>query len=194
MMEVLMSPLLLESLTTLVGVASVYLLTVGRGLGWPLGCVWIVLTGYIYWGAGLLGSASLQLFFLITQLVGWWRWKTGPEQDLRMSSTFLTRRQRLAVAGALLASWPAAVWVLAKLGSVGVWADGFVTVGSLFAQGLMVLGKKECWLLWTLVNLVYVALNLSQRLWAFSLLYGLFLALAIHGWREWTGTVSRERE
>ena len=142
----------------------------------------------------MLERATLQLFFLITQLVGWWRWKTGPEQDLRMSSTFLTRRQRLAVAGALLASWPAAVWVLAKLGSVGVWADGFVTVGSLFAQGLMVLGKKECWLLWTLVNLVYVALNLSQRLWAFSLLYGLFLALAIHGWREWTGTVSRERE
>ena len=189
-----MSSFLLELLTTLVGVASVYLLTIGRGAGWPLGCVWIVLTGLIYWEAGLLGSASLQLFCLSTQLVGWWRWRTGPEHDLRISSSFLTNRQRAATVGALVICWPATAQILIRLGSVGAWADGFVTAGSLIAQALMVMGKKECWLLWGLVNLVYVALNLSQELWAFSLLYGLFLVLAVHGWREWTGTATKERE
>lgn len=194
MKDFLLNPLFLESLTTLVGVASVHLLTVGRGSGWPLGCLWIVLTGYIYWGAGLVGSASLQLFFLATQLIGWWRWKTGVEQDLRVSSTYLSTGQRLGATLALLLCWIGLAQWLLKIGSVGAWADAFVTTGSLFAQTMMVSGKKECWLVWAVVNLVYIGLNLSQQLWAFSLLYGLFLLLAIHGWREWTRTVEKERE
>lgn len=177
---------ILEWVATFFGVLSVYLLTVGRGLGWPLGCVWIVLTGYVYWDGNILGSASLQLFFLLTQLLGWWRWQRGNEPDLRVSSSFLSKHQRVFVLLTLLLCGLGVAVLLEHLGSRSVWMDSFATVGSVIAQALMVGGNRECWLVWLAVNLIYVALNFSQQIWGFFILYALFCGLSVHGWRQWT--------
>jgi nicotinamide mononucleotide transporter len=185
-MTFILSPLFLEVLATLFGVVSVYLLTVGDGRGWALGGVWIVLTGYIFWTNNILGSALLQVFFLVTQIMGWWRWKTGEETDLRRSSRWLTPSQRIAGLLGLVAGWGLLAWWLRQSGGEAVWMDSFVTAGSVFAQALMVFGRRECWLLWLAVNMVYVVLSAAQSLWAFALLYLLFCGLALNGWRQWT--------
>lgn len=175
-----------EVLGTIFGVLSVYLLTVGNGRGWPLGVLWILLTGYVYWNRNVLGSAWLQLFFLLTQLAGWWRWKAGTETDLRVASGWLSQTARWLLLSLFLGAWYGLTQGLGALGGSGAWMDSFCTVGSVLAQSLMVLGRRECWLLWLAVNVVYVFLNASQHLWAFALLYLLFAVLAVKGWREWT--------
>lgn len=181
---------LVEMVATMFGALSVYLLTVGNGRGWALGMVWIVLTGYVFWTQNILGSAVLQVFFLLTQLLGWWRWHRGDEQDLRVSSSWSSPRQRvLALVGLAGGTLVLGAW-LTRSGGTAVWLDSFVTVGSVIAQTLMVAGKRECWLLWLGVNLAYIALSGGQGLWAFALLYLLFAFLALNGWREWT----RDRE
>jgi nicotinamide mononucleotide transporter len=185
-MDFFLSPLFLEMLATVFGVISVYLLTVGDGRGWALGCVWIVLTGYIFWVSNILGSALLQVFFLVTQCVGWWRWKTDHQSDLRLTSGWLSGRSRFAVLVCFVLSWGLLDWWLARFGGTSVGMDSFVTVGSVFAQTMMVLGRRECWLIWLAVNAVYVVLSFLQGLWAFALLYLLFCGLAVNGWREWT--------
>jgi nicotinamide mononucleotide transporter len=43
----------------------------------------------------------------------------------------------------------------------------------------------ENWLLWIALDLVYVPMFLSQRLYATALLYGVFLVLATMGYLEW---------
>lgn len=185
-----MSPWFLEMVATVFGVTSVYLLTVGDGRGWALGGVWILLTGYVFWLNNILGSAILQVFFLVTQIVGWWRWKTGEQTDLRLSSHWLSGSQRVVVIVTYALGWAGLAWWLDQSDGTAVSMDSFVTVGSVLAQTLMVWGKRECWLVWLAVNLVYTALSFSQGLAGFTLLYTLFCGLAVNGWREWT----RDRE
>jgi nicotinamide mononucleotide transporter len=43
----------------------------------------------------------------------------------------------------------------------------------------------ENWLLWIVIDVVYVAMYLSQGLALTALLYGMYLLLAVLGWREW---------
>ena len=53
--------------------------------------------------------------------------------------------------------------------------------------GQVLLGRKfiENWLLWMVVNAVSIGLFAWKGLWLTTLLYALFLALSVVGWRAW---------
>lgn len=176
----------LEVAATVLGLVSVFLLSVGNGRGWGIGAVMILMMGVVYYAGGLFGSAALQLFFLVTQYIGWRRWRLGTEKDLRKSS----RRLQAAHWGILLPvavlAYASGVWLLRRAGGEAVWVDSFVTTGSVVAQSLMVLGYGECWLWWLAVDVVYVWLMWDQNLFAFLFLYLVFCAMALNGWSQWT--------
>ena len=54
--------------------------------------------------------------------------------------------------------------------------------------GLLMLARKrvENWPVWVAVNVVSVGLFAVKGLWLTVLLYSLFTALALAGWRAWT--------
>lgn len=177
---------LAEVSATLFGLLSVYLLTIGDGRGWSLGVIWIVLTGVVFASQGLFGSTLLQVAFLLFQGLGWWRWSQGAEKDLRVASRGLGRRK---LAGLILfwaGCWLLTLQALSAVEGSQPLADSFCTIGSLLAQTLMVYGYRECWVVWLLVDLVYVVVCGISGLIVFAVLYLLFSLLAIHGWREWT--------
>ncbi|MBV5268065.1 MAG: nicotinamide mononucleotide transporter, partial [Burkholderiaceae bacterium] len=64
-------------------------------------------------------------------------------------------------------------------------AAAFGLVFSVVAQILMVLEYRENWLVWLIVDAVYVSLYWSQDLKFTSLLYVLFTAIALRGWINW---------
>ncbi|MDP3614680.1 MAG: nicotinamide riboside transporter PnuC, partial [Rubrivivax sp.] len=65
------------------------------------------------------------------------------------------------------------------------WFDALPTAASITGQVL--LGRKfvENWPVWFGVNVVSVALFAYKGLWLTVLLYALFAALSLLGWRTW---------
>ena len=63
--------------------------------------------------------------------------------------------------------------------------DALPTAASITGQ--ILLGRKfvDNWPVWLAVNLVSVALFAYKGLWLTVLLYGLFAALSVMGWRAW---------
>ncbi|MFN7728166.1 MAG: nicotinamide mononucleotide transporter [Bdellovibrio sp.] len=51
---------------------------------------------------------------------------------------------------------------------------------------LMAHRRIECWIYWVIVNLISIWLYATKGVMLISLLYVLFLVLAIFGWRAWT--------
>ena len=187
-----MSPqwmLFAEIAGTFFGLASVYLLTIGNGRGWSLGMIWIVLTGLVFFSKGYYGSTCLQLFFLVTQVIGWRRWHQGEKEDLRSSALKLEAAQMggLCLALGLLTALGAKV--LTQADGQAPWLDAFATAGSVVAQLLMVRGYLECWLVWLAVDVVYLYLTALVGLKAFLFLYLVFCGLALNGWWHWTRDV-----
>jgi nicotinamide mononucleotide transporter len=60
---------------------------------------------------------------------------------------------------------------------------------SLGAQLLLNLKRLETWYVWIAVDIIYVPLYLSRDLNLTALVYVVFLALCIQGWRQWRVTV-----
>lgn len=178
--------LVTEVASTVLGLVAVALLTVGNGRGWFVGVVTIVMMGIVYLIRSLYGSALLQVYFLVTQLWGWWRWRKGKEKDLRFLSRRLSARRRLLSVLVVGVGTVVAAHILQSVGGAWAWWDGFVTSGSILAQTLMVLNFGECWLWWVVVDVVYVGLMWRSELWSYTLLYLVYCGLALKGWREWT--------
>ena len=67
-------------------------------------------------------------------------------------------------------------------------ADGFLTAGSLLGQALLSRKKIDNWLVWIVVDILYVALYIYKDLMLTAFLYAIFVVLAGYGWRAWSKT------
>jgi nicotinamide mononucleotide transporter len=156
-------------------------------VAWPLAIVSSLLYFALFWNSRLYGDASLQIFFAVVALWGWWQWLRGTQADgsgLRVRT--LPARGRWALIAALAVAWPATGLFLKTWTDTDVpWWDAFPTAGSLIGQWLLGRQYVENWPTWVAVNVVGVALFAYKGLWLTAGLYALFALLAIAGWRAW---------
>ena len=65
------------------------------------------------------------------------------------------------------------------------WVDATLTAASLVAQWMMTRKLVENWALWIAVDVVYVPMLAYKGLYAFAVLYAVFLGLAVRGHLDW---------
>jgi nicotinamide mononucleotide transporter len=156
-------------------------------LGWPLAIASSLLYALLFLDSKLYGEAGLQVFFVVVALWGWWQWRRGrDEQGAALVVHRLTVRARWGFAASLLAAWPLAGWLLGRCTDSEVpFLDALATVASIGGQ--ILLGRKlvENWLVWLGVNLFSIGLFAFKSLWLTTLLYAVFAALSVLGWRTW---------
>jgi nicotinamide mononucleotide transporter len=177
----------LEILAFVLAIAMVIFNMRVNPVAWPLAIVSSLLYFALFWSSRLYGDASLQIFFALIALWGWWQWLRGTQADgaaLRVRT--LPAPARWWLLAALAAAWPVTGLFLKHYTDTDVpWWDAFPTAASVVGQWL--LGRKyvENWLAWIVVNVVSVALFAYKGLWLTTLLYVLFIAMSVIGWRAW---------
>ncbi len=158
-----------------------------NAVGWPLAIVSSLMYALLFADSKLYGEASLQFVFVALAFWGWWQWLRGHAPaggELRVRT--LTPRQRTLAAAATLAAWPALALLLTHTTDSDVpWLDALPTTASITGQ--LLLGRKfvENWAVWLVVNVFSVGLFLYKGLLLTVVLYALFAALSVLGWRAW---------
>lgn len=179
-----MSPL--ELLACALGVLAVWL-TVRQNIWcWPIGLAMVLMYGWIFFDGKLYSNMLLQGVYAALQLYGWWQWSRGGNAHQGVSVSRLDSRGLLlglasGTAGALLLGYLMATHTDAS----APWQDATLSAFSLVAQVWMARKKLECWPLWIMLDLLYVALFLHYQLYLTAALYGLFTLLACSGWLTW---------
>jgi nicotinamide mononucleotide transporter len=156
-------------------------------VGWPLAIASSLLYMLLFWNSRLYGDASLQVFFAVIAGWGWWQWLRGTdEQGHALRVRRLGTNGRINVLVAIAIAWPATALFLHRFTDTDVpWWDAFPTAASVVGQWL--LGRKyiENWPTWLVVNIVSVALFAYKGLWLTTVLYVVFIALSVVGWKAW---------
>jgi nicotinamide mononucleotide transporter len=154
---------------------------------WPLAISSALLYFFVFKDNLLYGEAGLQLVFVAISVWGWWQWlRKTDEAQPAVAIQCLTLRGWLVVIATSAALWPALALLLQNFTDSDVaWWDALPTALSLVGQVL--LGRKylENWLVWMVVNVFSVALFAHKGLWLTCVLYALFTALSVWGWRAW---------
>lgn len=168
------------------GGACVWLGVRGSIWNWPIGLSNNIAFLILFWKGRLYADAALQVVFFSLGVYGWFTWLRGGEER---SSPPVTRALRiewilLAIASPFL-TWGLREWLIVAGGAAPFW-DALTAVISLGEQYLMCRKRVECWILWMIVDVIYVPLYLSRDLPLTAVLYGVFLVMCGVGLRAWS--------
>ena len=158
------------------------------------------LYAFVFFDAKLYGDMGLQGLFILVSVWGWmlwWRGSARPQAAVTESESafVVTRLQRSQQFFSLLAwllGFFVFAWFLKTQTDTDVpFADGFLTAGSVLGQVLLSKKKIENWLVWIVVDVLYVALYIHKDLMLTAFLYAVFVVMAALGWRVWSKTCQR---
>jgi nicotinamide mononucleotide transporter len=175
-----------EVVGVLTGVLGVWLTTRQKIWCWPVGIVSVASFIVVFFGARLYAAMGLQCVYVGLLAYGWHSWLHGGEGDGVLKVSRLPRRLVLGLfAFAAAGSGLAGYWLRARTDEALPYLDGFTTSFSLVAQWMQAKKYVENWLVWVVVDVVYVAMSLSQGLTLTAGLYALYVCLALLGFRDW---------
>lgn len=190
----------IEFFGTIAGAVAVWLSARGNIWSWPIGIINVVLFFFLFFQVQLYPDMLLQVFFFVTNLMGWWRWANPrPEEADRRDQLRISYMQRqqfilLAAAGLigtlLLGSFAANLHDLFpsifSQPSAFPYLDSFVTVMSVVTTFFMIQKKVESWIIWILVDAIATVMYFLKGIKFVSLEYLVFCFMAAYGLYHWT--------
>lgn len=176
----------LELAGLITGVICVWYNTRQNVWGFFWGIISVVIYAVIFWEARLYGDMGLQIVFALLSVYGLYQWLYGGAGHRQLNVQQFPRRLIgwiviVAVGGTTFLNWILSRFTDASIPLV----DSFTTTISLIAQWM--LGKKfiENWWLWLFVDGIYVFVYAYKSLYWTVLLYTIYLALCVVGYKDW---------
>jgi nicotinamide mononucleotide transporter len=190
----------LEFYATLTGLVAVILSVRENVWSWILGLVNVILAFIMFYQIQLYPDMFLQVFFFITNIMGFWQWKFPKEQEanlrneLKISQLSLKKLVFYSFIGLIctfllgtfaknLSEW---LPELFSKPSAFPYMDSFTTVMSIFATFLLIRKKIEAWWMWLAVDLISTYMYFVKDVKLYSLLYAIFCIIALFGAINWT--------
>jgi nicotinamide mononucleotide transporter len=167
---------------------------------WWSGIVGCALYGLLFLDVRLYADVTLQVFFVVSCIVGWWNWLRGGRAAKALAAESNTAPPAAAELPITHVAWPTALlfagialvatlgygWLLHTLtDAANPFVDSAVLALSVLAQLLMVGRKIETWPVWFVVDCIAVPLYASKGLWLTAGVYFFFLVLVVMGWVRW---------
>lgn len=175
----------LEIAANLVMTVSIFLAGRNNVHSWWLGVLGCSMFAVLFYDVNLYADVVLQLFFIVTCLMGWLQWLRGNGG----AALPITRVRWRALAGmvlvGLLATLAYGLLLRAYTNAFAPFIDSTVLVFSIVAQLLLMGRRLDNWAFWLLVNTVAVPLYASRGLYLTSLLYAAYWVNALVSWVFW---------
>lgn len=189
----------LEFFGLLSGLIAVMLSSRANVWSWPIGVVNVVLSFFLFYQVQLYPDMFLQIFFFVTNLIGWWRWlnprpkEEDRKKQLRISYLAPSGKIILVLVGIsgtlLMGKFALHLHDIAPIlfhkPSAYPYLDSFIMVMSIVTTFYMIQKKIECWIIWILVDIVATWLYFQRGLLLYSVLYFIFCFIAAYGLYYW---------
>jgi nicotinamide mononucleotide transporter len=154
---------------------------------WWTSIVGCALFAWVFYAARLYADVTLQGFFIVASVIGWWRWLhgyRGSSLPVRYSPAPL-----VAGSGAFAVVVSAGYgWLLHRFtDAYAPFLDSIILAFSVVGQLLLVGRRVESWWCWLVVNTIAVPLYAARELYLTSVLYAGFwinAAVALATWRR----------
>ena len=152
---------------------------------WWIGMLGSALFAVLFYQVNLYADVLLQLFFIVTCVIGWLQWRRGaggkPLPITRAGWHSLAWIVPAGVVSVVIYGMLLHTWTNAYAPFI----DSAVLVFSIIAQFLLMSRRLETWGFWLLVNTVAVPLYYSRGLHLTAVLYAAYWINALVSWYWW---------
>lgn len=185
----------LEIIAVVFGVVAIWLASKGRVVNFGIGLVNCVLYGILFGREGLYSGMILQGIYFVINLYGLYSWrKPEVDTDKELKIMWLTMKERVLVGVVIVATgvlWGMGVKWGAQLLPENIqepqypMLDAILTTASIVAQILLTHKKIDNWVMWVLVDVVYIGLFLMVGMYWTAGLYVVYTGIAVNAVKMW---------
>lgn len=177
----------IEIIVFIFGILSVYFAKKENILVYPTGLIATILSVYIMYNAKYFADMSINIYYSIMSIYGWYQWKKITNGEvLSISRT----NQKEKIIGLILFIITTIVCVFIyqffkyKL-QINNYLDIFTT--SLFFTAMWYMARKkiENWTLWIIGDAICIYIFFDRQLYIIAFQYIIFTILAISAYIEW---------
>jgi nicotinamide mononucleotide transporter len=180
-----------EYVAVFAGIASVWYSRAENILVYPVGLVNTIIYIYISVKGHLLGEASVNLYYTVMSIVGWYMWmKKDVKQEIILHITRSNKKEWIQQLLFFLFFYTTifiALTYFKKEFFEGVipWADAFASATAFTGMWLMTKKKVESWYWWIATNIASIPLYFVKHYVFTSVYYLVLLVMAVWGLLEW---------
>lgn len=170
-------------LISILGVA----LTIARSMWcWVINFIAVVMYAYLFYTVKLYGETLLQFVFMAMNIFGFYQWIKGKRQDHDIRIEPISARKAWGQIGLTIIAGAVFGLSLQYFSDAAVpLLDGQLAMFSLLATYWTSRKHIQTWMLWVVVDTVYVGMFLYKGLIPTAGLYAAFVIMAAFGWWQW---------
>ena len=187
-----------EYVAVIAGIASVAFSRSENVLVYPVGLINTILYIYLSFQGGLLGEATVNLYYTIMSIYGWILWtRRGANAAPLLHVTFASRKewiQHLAFFAFFYLAIYFSLIYLKKAFIPGAipWADALASASAFTGMWLMAKKKVESWIWWIITNMASIPLYFVKHYVVTSVYYIILLVMAVFGLITWIRKAKQE--
>lgn len=181
----------LEYIAVFAGIISVVFSRIENIWVYPTGLINTVIYIYLSFKYHLIGEASVNFYYTVMSIYGWWLWTRKDRQEKPLLHiTFSSKKEWAQEIGFFIGFYVAIFLALTYLKQnffegVIPWADALASASAFTGMWLMARKKVESWGWWIVTNIASIPLYFVKGLVFTSVYYVVLLVLAIFGLMEW---------
>jgi nicotinamide mononucleotide transporter len=182
----------IEAIAVIMGIVSVWYSRKENILVFPTGIINTSLFIYLSYKGHLLGEASVNLYYTIMSIYGWYWWSRKKEDQVTnaLQITASNTTQRIQQVLVFIGFYAILFFVLEALKNNFApdaipWADALASASAYTAMWLMAKKKVESWIWWIITNITSIPLYFIKGYAFTSFQFIVLLILAIAGLISW---------
>jgi len=180
--------IVLEAITFVFGIASVYFAKKENILVYPTGLIATTITVYLLYRAGYFGDMVINGYYSIMSIYGWYNWSRKKDGIKVIAISRTNSHEKLTGFGMFILTI-IVIFAVYKIFDHEIKTENYLdifTSGLFFtAMWYMASKKIENWTLWIIGDLIAVPIYAYRGLGILSLEYVFFTILAIMAYFEW---------
>jgi nicotinamide mononucleotide transporter len=174
----------LEIVGFISGFAGVLLTVKKNKWCFPIGIINVILSCFLFYKSRLYADSLQQLIYIPLLIVGWLNWNKNLNQEFNAER--LQKNEGIIYLSLFIFIGVLLGYILKTYSNASFpWLDSMATSASFLAQYLIAKKKIENWIIWIIVNIVYIVIYIQKDLELYAILYGIYLLLAIQGFYQW---------
>ena len=184
----------LEIIAVAFGVVAIWLASKGKVVNFAIGLVNCVLYGILFGREGLYSGMILQGIYFAINLYGLYSWRKPKIEDNELKVMWLTVKERIIIVTIIVTTgvlWGMGMKYGAQLLPENIQEpqyplmDAILTTASIMAQILLTRKKIDNWVIWLLVDVIYIGLFLMVEMYWTAGLYLIYTIIAMRAIKEW---------
>ena len=178
----------LESVGLASGLLCVWLLIRENVWTFPIGLIYALVSVLVFTQERLYADVLLSGYYVIMNAYGWYYWLyRGVRTASQTLAVTLTPRRAVAPLIGLTAFATVAMgWFFDTQTNADLpYWDSATTCMSFTAMWMTARKYIESWIVWLIVDIMATVIYLTKGIELYAVLYGVYLAMAVMGWRAW---------